>query len=1399
MAIKLAFELQGPTPWVANGTATFKILFFSIDVKFSHTWGERREDTLPDITVLPKVIEALEQSRNWIGELPANRFLLTTIKTINLPEDIVLMHNIGTLTVRQTVIPVGLNLDKFGNYTPADINKIDFTEISINNESVEYDLVKDAFAPAEFIEMSDADKLSSPSYKDEHSGLKAKATEKLLMNYGINRIVNYELRISDYDRSSDIPYLLYQPLLKPFSNVNKNLFKKMVKGGAIGKSELSKKLKENAFLNTNSVELKTESFTVANVDTLDRVELNGFTGGSKAEADSYLKTLLITRPELKGKSKLYLSMNWSKMKYYAETLAHYGFIPWLRQGVATKITEKDTLGVGSGTEIERAKIEVSVTLRDTEIGDASTNDHTITKEVSLYGPGDIIAVSDRAIVKTEPRKHVRNFEPNLLPYIEFYEEDFPWRFTPAKSSNSGVNRKKLRPWIALIVLKEDEFTLNPSTEGLASITIKDEKINSAFYSHKETWAWAHVHLNTDFDNSTIENLTNEVSQELETDPDSGISRIICPRKLQKSTSYHAFLLPTFETGRLAGLNEATEGIPAQEPAWRQTGNSISTSDIRKNTFPFYHYWEFGTGELGDFESLVSALKPIITKEDTGKLQMDIQDPGFNLQSVASSETIGVEGALKPPGMESDKFPNGSGDTEFQNKVKEILNLNVNYTKQNQTDGKENPFYSAPLVEDPMVVPHIYGFWHATINEIGLPSNPKWINSLNLDPKNRGVAGLGTTVVQKNQEDYMHRAWKQVGDIKEANQKIKETQVTKLVGSSIFKKHLKNANGSTFTAITHSTHKRVRSNTLGTVNKVFKESKVPIVAKSPAFRKLIRPGKKSNRIVNKTSLQSLHHLTVTNFNKESETAVTAAKVKVSPDSAITFQSVNDSISLLKREYRDNKFYLAKDLIFDAIHKENLNTISSLTKLKNNIDANPIGKAQARNLAKQGIDNLIKSTYSRVGDLITVKMQAAKFKEIFGEGGAKENVPTTKIYKNVTLTRDLDSGEQEWESKSTNLGEINHFGTAIEGLVNKTSQDNYAIPVEKQAIGNLKNVFDDIKLKLNPKRTLDQKLRHRISLFANTSIPIQPIMAHPKYDEPVYEEVKKISQDFILPNVEKLKNNSITIMQTNQKFIESYMVGMNHEMARELLWREFPTDQRGSCFRQFWDIKDDIFQTDREKQYDIDQIHKWREELGNHSMKPGVDSYLVLVVRGQLLLKYPNTLVYAQKAEYDSVDPTLERKLPDSITESNTKFPVFSARLEPDIFLFGFDLTIDAAKGQRAVSPSNTVGMDAGWFFAFKERPGEIKFGLDDYFDDLGNSGMPNDDAENWDDLTWEHLVDQSEDLNSYFINFNKAIDIQVPVAGQPNPVWGENSADLAHILYQNPVIFARHAQEMLPED
>ena len=57
--------------------------------------------------------------------------------------------------------------------------------------------------------------------------------------------------------------------------------------------------------------------------------------------------------------------------------------------------------------------------------------------------------------------------------IEFYDEDFPWRYTPAAPDGG-----KLRPWIALIVLKETEFTegQNVLNRPLPYITVPDASV-----------------------------------------------------------------------------------------------------------------------------------------------------------------------------------------------------------------------------------------------------------------------------------------------------------------------------------------------------------------------------------------------------------------------------------------------------------------------------------------------------------------------------------------------------------------------------------------------------------------------------------------------------------------------------------------------------------------------------------------------------------------------------------------------------------------------------------------------------------------------------------------------------------------------------------------------------------
>ena len=255
----------------------------------------------------------------------------------------------------------------------------------------------------------------------------------------------------------------------------------------------------------------------------------------------------------------------------------------------------------------------------------------------------------------------------------------------------------------------------------------------------------------------------------------------------------------------------------------------------------------------------------------------------------------------------------------------------------------------------------------------------------------------------------------------------------------------------------------------------------------------------------------------------------------------------------------------------------------------------------------------------------------------------------------------------------------------------------------------------------------------------------------------------------------------------------MVGVNVAMNREMLWREYPTDERGSCFRQFWDVKGikDINSTLAapaeivEQFKDISPIHTWKnwtgladkqklDEFGEHNTRSKLseDEQLVLVIKGDLLKCFPNTTIYAAKAYEETSPIDGSKKLSIAGTP---EFPVFKAEAGADLKFIGFNLTETAARG-NAANPH-------GWFFILQETPGEVRFGLD--------IELPNQNASSWDDASWKFVtgknISKSDDVSTLTANMNAT----------EKDRWGRSSADMAYILYQKPVMIAIHANEMLP--
>ena len=332
----------------------------------------------------------------------------------------------------------------------------------------------------------------------------------------------------------------------------------------------------------------------------------------------------------------------------SKPIATYSFLPWLRQGLANQIQSAD---FDNNVKI-RANIDVTLTATGDKVGGGGTESAPVTRPVALFGPGDIVGIDRRTIVRVEPRDWITNFEPNHLAHIEFYDEDLPWRYTPAAPD---AGRGRLRPWITLVVLAEGEFEdgKNIKDKPLPYVDVADLTV---LPKADELWAWAHVHVNrslsptgTESTSTNMAAVIPKLEAVLKENPDLAYSRLVSPRKLGANTAYHAFLMPTFEVGRRAGLGIDLGDTPATLSAWdagtRPEGQS----------FPYYHRWFFRTGLSGDFETLVRLLVPKPVDERVGRREMDVQDPGSNVPGVDKPELHGIlklGGALEPP----DKVP-----------------------------------------------------------------------------------------------------------------------------------------------------------------------------------------------------------------------------------------------------------------------------------------------------------------------------------------------------------------------------------------------------------------------------------------------------------------------------------------------------------------------------------------------------------------------------------------------------------------------------------------------------------------------------------------------------------------------------------------------------------------------
>jgi hypothetical protein len=1106
-------------------------------------------------------------------------------------------------------------------------------------------------------------------------------------------------------------------------------------------------------------------------------------------------------------------------------------------------------------------VKVSLDLKARPIGGELqdvTDKPKPAQTLALYGPGDILGFDPAQVVRTDPRADVYDFEENYFPAVEFSDPDFAWRFTPVAAEGHI-----LRPWLALIVLVAEDR--NDTIHGTIRKEYKEgsptEKNLPPFMevdpavlpdlSHG--WRWAHVQITAEEGKAR-----DDLEGILRGDPERARCRILCPRRLHAGTRYTAFVVPSFKSGVLTGLGMDVAGAGLSEPAWEhgeksQNNQELASDDQGTGTIrlPYYYRWEFATSKFAEFEHLVRLLE---ARQLTGLGLRDIDcgTPGFDVDGVARPDVeppqdryLQLEGALQS--LDTQYTPWG-GDREeaqfsnpepFQTGLADLLNCpkytidiaskaikQINFyavpgdttlritvrttvkcacticygngkpidesgipgpnklrhrftLRKGLVPGQEIPFTISvepqdeeacqPESDEPdktcktegrftipealEVLPPIYGRWHAGRSTLSPTDQQAWIDTLNLDPRHRTAAGLGAEVIREQQEELMASAWEQLGRIEEANDLFRRSQLGREI-STRFHQRMEELPPGDLLRLAAPLHGRLRirpdnGRPVSVADYLENQTRIPPAAVEPAFRRIIRPkGPVRKRQKSKPGTQ-----------------------------------------------REMLFRLAEGRVEPAGPPRRPMGTKSLKSVR--ADSAFSGRA-IHDKAGNGIEDEFKA----LGPWVPTDEFKAQILQTLG-----------KVTRNPTV---ISKPAVEEARLTAHIAEMNQA--------------------------------------LDPAHTILQRLRARVSLRGDLAGQfddgaaqdrMDEIMAAPSFSEAMYDPLQKRSHELLLPAVDKIPQNTIGLLKVNRRFLEAYMCGLNHEFASELVWRGFPTDQRGSYFRQFWDMSkyvpgeselsdllaawlekkgyDRIGEIPRkekealicryapnvedieeeigkelekcldeelggllevllhqvcleEKLKDITKLSDWHDHpLGGNQNRQGEE--LCLVIRGDLLRRYPNTVIYAVEAELvddkGSRVPALPEYFSDGARPGEPILPIFWASLPPDLTFLGFPF------GPKAVVGDSEH--QHGLFFIFEERASETRFGLDTSRD--GPLSLEN--------LCWSDFVDGPGD----YLEEDRPIDLTVD-----GRVWNtehSTSANRAWFTMQMPVRIAVHGEQLLP--
>ncbi len=424
----------------------------------------------------------------------------------------------GLLTVSQRVLPLGTDFTLFGTATPSDVSRVSVSALRIGEDAATGTAaaadtrdVTEAFAPAAFNKLSDADKLTAPAFEQRAAGVQSVAGTNLTTDAIVGLQVAYETIELDSTAASEPA--------RGTGGPGQTVFEALARGGVIGSSSAAKSSARAAQRQSVlDVGPAVDRYAVAHVGDLRPLDENGAVAAVLRQGRLALGHRRGAAPRRAHRRRCRAPTCRSSRR--PSLPPEYTFVPWLRRGIAAEISagrharrRRGRRPAGPRDDARRADARDRPG-RGARLQPRRPSSATSRSSAQSTSP----ASRATPIMRTHPADGAPHATPGELAYVEFYDEDFPWRYTPARASilEAQALDRAARPHRGRVH--------RPNAHVRAAGADADAAGGPAA-------ADGDVGLGARAADRHSSRMPSEVGDQIVKDPDNALSRILCPRRL----------------------------------------------------------------------------------------------------------------------------------------------------------------------------------------------------------------------------------------------------------------------------------------------------------------------------------------------------------------------------------------------------------------------------------------------------------------------------------------------------------------------------------------------------------------------------------------------------------------------------------------------------------------------------------------------------------------------------------------------------------------------------------------------------------------------------------------------------------------------------------------------------